>query len=285
MLASEPPAVFTAYTSNITNPGPTTPGTLVTAGGSANTKNTTYAQLIASTSFDAYFVQVNISNNNATNNANQGMLVDIAIGAASSETVIIPNLNASGAGNRTISTGLSAQGGQKYNFPLYIPSGSRISATAAGATASDTCYVIIRLWGDPTRPVWAGHQVTDYGTVSASSRGTLVAAGLSAAEGSWTEIVASTGTHCYYLAAGTGYGADASNQASSNFLDVGVGAATETELQALSNMPFYGDSSERHGGDPMGAYVDIPSGTRLVARCSSQQASAQSYDVILYGVS
>lgn len=285
MLVSEAPAVFTSYESNITNPGPTTPGTLVTAGGSTNTKNTTYAQLIASTSFDAYFMQIFFSDNNASNNASQSMLVDIAIGAASSETVIISNLNASAAGNRTVGVNISARGGQRYAFPLYIPSGSRISATAAGATASDTCYCIIRLWGNPTKPVWAGQQVTTYGAVTGSSRGTLVAAGLSGAEGSWTEITASTSAHTYYLAMGAGYGADASSQVGMNFLDAGVGAATESELQALSNITLYSDSVERFSQEFGGAYVDIPSGTRLVARVSSSQASAQSYDVIFYGVS
>jgi hypothetical protein len=67
-------------------------GTSVAAPGSTHTKNTTYTELIASTSYAAYGITVLLSNVGTTASTNARALVDIAIGAASSEVVIIPNL-------------------------------------------------------------------------------------------------------------------------------------------------------------------------------------------------
>lgn len=270
-----PPVSFDYYESNVTTP---TTGTSVTAGGTAHVKNTTYTTLIASTAQDAYAIEIKFSDV-STAVTDTSMLVDIAIGAAASETVIIPNLNAGYAGGQQALN----EGGQFYWFPLYIPSGSRISATAQAAIISDTVLVTVRLWGQPSSPVWAGSEVIDYGTVGASSKGTDVAAGTSGAEGTFTQIVASTTRSHYYIAAGMGCAADTTVQTNGGLIDVGVGAATEDPI--LEDYPFRASTNEDITHRPIGTFVQVPSASRLTARISAQSATAQSYDVILYGVS
>lgn len=271
-----PPVSWDYYESNITTP---TTGTSVTAGGTAHTKNTTYTTLIASTAADAYLIEVRFSDV-STVTTDTSMLVDIAIGAAADETVIIPNLVASGAFIATSNGGY----GQTYLFPLYIPAGSRISATAQAAVISDTVLTTVKLWGNPSSPIWAGSEVIDYGTNLATSQGVAVAAGLSSAEGSFTQITASTTRGHSYIAAGIGFAGDTSTQSSVCLLDVGVGAATEDPI--LEDC-FFGSTvnEDIRFITPIGIQCQIPASTRLAARISASTASAQSYDVILYGVS
>jgi hypothetical protein len=272
-----PPAPFTAMETNATTPA-SPQGTLVTASSTIHTKNTTYTQLIASTAFDAYGILVMFADAAVSGTATS-ILVDIAIGAAASETVIIPNLN---AGYAQVSIGGS--GGQKYWFPIRIPQGSRISATAQSLVASKTIRTIVTLLGRPLRPVWAGSQVIDYGTDLSLSKGVDVACGLSAAEGTWTQIVASTTQHHQCFAVGIGDAADVTVVASNNLIDIGVGAATETVI--AGDQPFGSGSNETlFYWAPISVWTPVPSGERLTARISSHQASAQSYDVQLYGVS
>jgi hypothetical protein len=273
-----PPAPFMAQETNLTTPAGNF-GTVVTCGGSAHTKNTTYTQLIASTSFDAYAVMILFANVFSAAAATS-MLVDIAIGAAASETVLIPNLNAGGATDITVVN----VGGQRYWFPIYVPAGSRLSATAQGTIASDTVSVSVWLYGRPLRPVWAGQIVDDYGTNLATSRGVDVASGVSSAEGAFTQIVASTSQAHSYVAAGMGLAADTTISAGTGFLDLGVGAATETVV--AENMPFGVSTSEALTQFvPFCCCQQVASGERLAARCSYTGSSAQSYDVSLYGVS
>lgn len=275
-----PPVGFMSRETNMTTPSAAW-GTLVTAGGSSHAKNTTYAQIIASTAFDAYGILIMFSAVNSAGNATS-MLVDIAIGAAASETVIIPNLNAGYA--NVISASGGDVPGQQYFFPIKIPAGSRLSATSQALIVSDTCRVAVWLYGDPTGPVWAGTQVVDYGTNTAASKGVDVVAGLSAAEGSWTEIVASTTQDHAFIAAGCGGAADTTVLAAIAHLDLGIGAATETAI--VENLPFITHASEGIVyPTPHYAQHLVASGTRLAARISIDNASAQSYDCIMYGVS
>lgn len=269
---------FTRYESNISVPASPI-GTQVASGGSAHTKNTTYTELIASTAFDTYWIEI-VLGEVSQSSVNTAMLVDIAIGAAASETVIIPNLNAGMAAG----SGAAQVGADRYCFPLYIPAASRLSATAQGAVTSDTLQVSVWLYGAPTEPAWAGQQVVAYGVDLATSRGVTVAAGLSAAEGSWTEIASATSQDHSYICAGIGGAGDTSHQSSNNVIDLGIGAATEVAI--IEGIPWWGTTSEAISFPwPIYSWCQVPSGTRLAARISSNQPSSQSYDVVMYGVS
>jgi len=276
-----PPQQFSLYESNLTAPADGAMGTVVTAGTPAHTKNATYTQLIASTAFDCYWIEIVMSEVFAVG-TDTGTLVDIAIGAASAEQVIIPNLNAGFAA--IINSGTAGtSGGQVYAFPLYIPAGSRLSATSQAVVASDTVRVWVKLYGGPKTPVWAGQQVVDYGTVAGSSSGTAVAAGVSGAEGTFTQIVAATTQDHFFFSAGLA-GDDSSIPASLLFLDVGIGAATEAVI--MENQLYSNTSAEAiEQKQPVTIWTPVPSGTRLAARISQTSATAANYDVILYGVS
>lgn len=143
-------------------------GTSVAAGGVAHTKNATYTQLIASTAYTSYGICVAVGNVGTTATTNTRTLVDIAIGAASSEVVIIPNLLAGQAG----ASNSASSDPNFYYFPIVIPSGVRISATSQSLAISDTVHVQVRLFQHQVPGKWYGSRVTDYGTNTANSTGT-----------------------------------------------------------------------------------------------------------------
>jgi hypothetical protein len=101
------------------------------------------------------------------------MLVDIAIGAASSERVIIPNLIASSASDSASSSGNPYY----YYFPIYIPAGTRISARSQTGKnpAPDTVHVAVHLHQGVVPGKWYGSRVTAYGvndSVGVATQGT-----------------------------------------------------------------------------------------------------------------
>jgi hypothetical protein len=275
-----PPAAFTRQETNTTVPS-TAGGTVVTASSTIHTKGA-YAELITATAFDTCYVEILMSGASVAATATS-ILVDIAIGAAASETDIISNLNAGGAS--IFSTANTSTGGQKYAFPLYIPAGSRVSARCQALISSDTVNVAIRLLGGPTSPVWAGQQVTTYGANIGTSLGVSVAQGISDAEGTFTEITSATTAPMSWLSWGVGTAADTTIIGGTALIDVGVGSATETVV--MENFMYGQGNSEAIGFVGFaGVPVSVPTGQRLAARLSRDTGGgAEAHDVILYGVS
>lgn len=268
-----PPVAFTEREANWTTAQAS--GTLVVASSTTHTKGS-YAEIFASTAFDAYAIEIVFSDVAASTVA-RAALVDIAIGAAAAEEVIIPNLNAGCAG------GWLTGAGHHYRFPVLIPAGSRLSGRGQCSTASQQIRTSITLFGEPTGPCWTGSQVVDYGTDLATSRGVSVAQGLQA-EGSWTQIVASTTQDHYNFNVGIGGAGDTTMEGESAALDVGIGAAAEEVI--AENLFWTTTTSEalRYTA-PFAFDRSVPSGTRLAARIYGGNAFAQSFDVILYGTS
>jgi len=179
-----PPMVGQKHESNVT--AASTVGTTVTASGSANTKGS-YASLIDPTSRPSYGIFVEFLNVGVAAAVQNG-LVDIAYGptGGGSEQILLPDLNAGAAPDHTTHVG-----GKTYFFPVYIPSGVRVSARWQASTASDTVVVRVLLVQEPLYEFVAG-PVAVYGRDAANSRGTSVTPGNNAF-GSWTELLNDAG--------------------------------------------------------------------------------------------
>jgi len=83
--------------------------------------STTWYQVLASTTYDSYGLLVNV-NNGFTTATNVTRLIDIGVGGAGSETVIIPKLLCGQEGTYTTT------GGMWLYFPMFIKAGTRIAA-------------------------------------------------------------------------------------------------------------------------------------------------------------
>lgn len=179
-----PPMVGQTHQANFTSGGTT--GTTVTASGTANTKGS-YSSLIDPTNEPSYGIWVGFSDV-AVAATVTNVLVDIAYGptGGGNEQIILPDLNAGWAPDHTTHVG-----DKKYFFPVYIPTGTRVSARCAASTASDTVLVRIVLIQKPFYEFMAG-PVSVYGRDATNSRGTSVTPGNNAF-GTWTELLNSSG--------------------------------------------------------------------------------------------
>lgn len=263
---------------NIAQTGTATPGTSVTTGAAAATKGTP-AELIASTAFDAYWVTILASNYGAAGVACQGAM-DLLIGAAT-ESILIPDLLFGHAG----SYGAAAKGPKIWEFPLYIPAGSRLAVQAAGARTSTALRVQIFLRGGNGYPSdKVGTRVTTYG-MGTVPRGTAITPGASGATGAWTQITASTSEDHFAFVPSFQAATDVSISNAMYTFEIGTGSATE-ELISWPYV-FCGDTTESMSG-PVNSYptfIDVPSGTRLAARVSNSVVNDAAYDAVIHAVS
>ena len=256
--------------------GSATPGTSVTTGGSSSTKGTP-AELIASTSFDTYRIVIIASGYGTSAISSMGCL-DILIGGATEE-VLIPNLLMGFCG----SFGTRDRGPKIWEFPLYIPAGSRLAAQAAGERVSTAFNVVVYLYGGnaiPPGPL--GGKVTTYG-ITTIPEGTNIDPGANGAEGVWSQMTASTNQDHIALIPSFQSNLDITLQQVVFQVDVGVGSATE---ESLGSYWYTSDIVETLGGPypytPI--YQNIPAGTRLVMRSSSSGVSGN-FNGVIHAVS
>lgn len=151
--------------------------TSATSPSTANTKTSTWTQVVASTSEDANAVMFGMAGN--IGGADYGSLFDLAVGASGAETVVAQNI---ALFNIAFTNFLLA------TIPVRIPAGSRVSWKGQCAQASKNLFPTVTLLnvGDylstPT-------SVDTYGVDTSISRATALT-GTSGV--TWTEIAAST---------------------------------------------------------------------------------------------
>lgn len=268
------PVVFETFESNMAGSPGATLGTQVTASGSTNTKGS-YAQLIAATAADCYFITVLIADC-ATSASAVRALVDIAIGGAGSEKVILPNLLAGMAG---VSSGQARP--KRFDFPVFVKAGSRISARIQSSVASKTASVAVILYEAPQSPAWAGGQVVAYGVSTGTSGGTDVVAGTSGAEGSYTTIGTTSQSHRALVAACAGTN-DATIVSANMYADLAVGATPTPVVEGL----YVGAVNSEEVCNPVPSLVptSVPASEALKVRLSSEGV-AQTLDFAIYGIS
>lgn len=226
----------------------------VTTGGSADTDGS-WVELDASTEADIYELEITCAqtSQNATNTSG---LLDIGVGGSGSEAEIVSDVQV-GYLPATLGT---------LVLPVFIPAGSRVAARARCAVASKTFNMRVR-----PRSSRAGRKparyLTTYGSVPASSRGTIVTQpGGANSKGAWTELTAATTERLAGLVVCVGSGSNNMN-AMDILLDIGVGGAgSETVLIPDLHSRYTGNEVIYAYGLPRVYSVDLPTGTRIAAR-------------------
>lgn len=242
-------------------------GTVITADSTAHTKGS-YAEIIASTTYDWYGFWMTIPETYVSG-SDTSQLMDIAIGAAASESIIISNFV----------SGYSPNAGfQPYFFPLYIPRGSRISARIQAVIASDVARVV--LWGNNGNSGLPGPLFTGcdtYGDDTATSSGTSVTPGISSSWGSDTNI-GSTTTKNYDAILVVPTYRDVSLGSRGYVWDLRIGSVTLAQWHTMN------DSSERSFGPypPTPIRIGVPSGTQLQVRAMTNSVSYDTSTCIIY---
>jgi len=255
-------------------------GTTITGSATANTKGT-WVELVASTANDAS--GISIFTGNGTLIVLTNALVDIGIGAESSEIVIIPNLLP-----RALAS-IANSFPDEWFFPIHIPAGTRISARMQASSSSVPMDVVCIL---SSRTTWMApsifSRVTTYGADTSDSGGTQIDPGATAnAKGAWAQITASSTNDIKLLT----FDLATSNKQivlGSHFLfDIGIGVAS-FEIVLIENIFV---TNNGHTNNPPHSIsipkpLSIPSGTRIAVRSQSDSTVTNDrlIDIIIHGV-
>jgi hypothetical protein len=243
------------------------------ANATPHTKATSWTPLIASTTADIHLLTLETSQSTQAPGADSSTLIDVGIGAAASETAIIPN----------IPFGYLGASG-RYEIPVYIPAGSRISLRSQSVTGSKSVTIYARGFTLPNSLIPATY-VINYGADTATSHGvSLGAAGATNTKTSWTIITSATTERLMAIAVGIQGNAQTTMANAGFLLDIGLGS-TEVVIPAAADMGGLGNSTEGYQflATPTLCPVDIPEGTRISARYQTANTSNQ-IDVVVLGI-
>jgi hypothetical protein len=255
-------------------------GVVVAAGTPAHTKGS-WITLLASTAFDSTGVLLNIITGAV---GPKDWLVDIAVGAAGSEQVWIPNLIVSSIGTIAYWPLL---------MPVGVPADTRISARAQCTTANAQADILVCLMNQSFLPSAPLSRVTAYGANTADSGGTEIDPGTTInTKGAWVELDPAIAHDMNGLVIGIG-NQNVAKAGGGNFLyDIGVGAAGSEVVifanqEARTTTPPASGTTAAH--TPMfgpTVPVSVPSGVRLAARgaCSHNTATDRLMDLVVYGI-
>lgn len=252
----------------------TTRGATVTAGGSAHTKGS-YTQLVASSPFDAQGFLLNVYNNTRAY-----YLLDVAVGAATSEQVILPNFFHS----------FDFYQPSAVYFPIPIPAGSRVAVRNQSSTGSAVQYAEVTLLSQGFLPGSSLGRVEAWGADTSDSAGATVDPGAVAhTKGAYTQLIASTAFDVRAIV--IDIGATSIYRAGYYWLmDVALGAAASEQIILPDIMlagtvaaSLYGDILPKTIG-PLP--VHIPAGTRVAIRAQAFDTNAtyRVFDAVIYGI-
>jgi uncharacterized membrane protein (UPF0136 family) len=240
-----------------TDRGSSVPFATCTASATPHTVGS-WQEVIASTSSAGDILVVTLMAGLNVNATDTSTLLDIGTGAGGAEVALISN----------IAIG-HVLGGATYVFNVAIASGTRLSVRCRSVVASKTVSVglSVRQSGS-NKP--APSTVTTLNAATASSSATvLTAAGSTNTDAAWTEIISSTAATYTRMVVALAGPASSSATAATGLVDIGTGALG-AEVAIVSDIGYSMGSTENiipQGG--MYYEVNIPSGTRLVARYQS----------------
>lgn len=234
---------------------------------------TAYTEIVASLSQNVQTLNIQIAAN-SSNGTNTSCLMNIAIGGAGSETVVVANLD----------VGMKAQNyTNQIIIPIRLDKGTRVSFNLQSAAASKG-YSFKFVFGKNDKKMRNLQTYVDtYGADTANSRGTQVSTpGSTNTKGSYSEITASTNRayQGFFITVG-GYDETAISSGGQG-IDIAIGSAgNETIIEA--DIPTVTATSEAVDL-PIPALFrkHIPAGTRISARFSRNVSSQ--LDIIFHGI-
>lgn len=251
----------------------------LTPSSTAHTKGS-YSEIVSSLPYD---VSAIIASSVAEYYGSQSRLWDIAIGAASSESVIIADLA------HYVKTGYYFNG-KNHFIPISIKAGTRVSGRVQSTYSGSGDWLKVGVHflrkGFGNR----GYQICDtYGAVTASSIGTQIDPGGTAnTKGSWVELTSSLDRDVNAFWLDIDNLADYSRNACYWALDIGVGSSGN-EVAVLKDFLlslWTTNSSVMPLNTPLFP-ISIPAGSRVSARakCTITSVGSREMGVILHTLS
>jgi hypothetical protein len=264
----------------------TSAGTAITAGATANTVGS-YTTLISSTTNDCAWLEIGIYCPHSS--LIVVLAVNIAVGPAGSEVVIVPDLVATAVGSGTGVVDIKT-----YYFPCSIPAGSRISANSQSTAGSVGVAVMAQTYDDAFGSHGAGGVIDVYGFNPSTTLGTSVDPGGTAnTKGAFAQLTAATNQDMAGFFLGL-HGSPSATGGSSliypSLIDIAIGASGSEKI-IRPNYPINMTASGTACNNPLPGSspfypIPIPAGTRIAARAQSFDTAtpARQINTVLYGV-
>jgi hypothetical protein len=251
--------------------------------GGANAKGA-WSQVTSATSFQYEALQLDVMEDTSSGGG-ECFLVDVAVGAAGSELVIVSNI--------LIDCERPLQGSFSIHLdlPIRIRSGARIAVRCqdiGGAGNRNVRVLLVGKNGGPNYPRAVGENTTTYGANTSTTNGTLVDSGATANTwGAWVQFSAATASVHNYLQAVIGNNQNTSGNSGGIIqVDHQIGIGASGSEQVVSQ----GQSGNAYNLGNFGAFAavrpHIPIGTRLSMRTRSNSGAAsdrQTTFIILAG--
>lgn len=240
--------------------------TIVASGYPAHSKGT-FSQLVASTPFDAQGILLGVYKIGTS--GDYYFLLDVAVGAAGYEVVIIPNV---------ILGRFTDQTYPLIYLPIPIPAGTRIAARCQSDATGMSIFAGVGLLAQgflPSQPL--GGVVSACGAELGTSRGTLITSGETGVKGSWAQLTANTPHPCQHVLVLAGRNG---TEACGGLLDIGIGEEG-SEAVLLPDLAYWGGAG--NGIIPVVSVpCQIPAGVRLAARCLTDYPITRTMDAAVY---
>jgi hypothetical protein len=240
---------------------------------SANTKGA-WVTLFASTPFESNMMRVMFSNA-----AGYSSMVDIAVGAAGYEVVIVPNL--------AIRAGPFGPIGVEYVLPMCVGEGVRLAARSQSTGTSQTIKVAAMLCGSGF-PSLTGFSQCE--TLGADTSTTQMGAPITLntmtinTKSSWAQLTAATVTEIQAISIAIGARPSATADAA-RVLDVGIGAAG-SEVVLIPDLTYQLYYDYNVGARVIGPLpCRIPAGSRLACRVQANTSITEIMYTAVYGFS
>lgn len=236
----------------------------ITASGSAHTKGS-YTEIAPATGFDGVLEYLLVAPGSALG------LMDLAIGAAGSEQIVVANIMRQGV----LSGGFIAPQTVPIPLGLALPAGTRLSARCQAATGSQTQFVAAYMASAfPDRPRFKRSETL--GVNTGTSRGTSIdPGGVAHTKGAYVELASATAfDHCRWLVL-WGNQANATPSACTWMLDLAIGAAAAEQIVA-PDLYITTTTTAAITLGPSAAWVldvAIPTGSRVAARAAGSNVT------------
>lgn len=251
-------------------PSNNAPGTTITCG-TAHTKGS-YGQLISSTDYDWYGFYLIPANVTDPNLATQG-LVDVAVGGAGSETVLISNC--------MFTTGTSLNNGADARFlPLFIPKGTRIAMRGQSVIASQTMNWTVLGMGGGSHMPWPVYQGCE--TIGADTANSRFASHTSGSSGSYSTYADFGGTSTVQYKAIMPLiqqHSDTTMTSLTMWVRIGIGGTTLGQWFVVWANTEYVVSTFPNRPLPM----TVPSGTQFQVQATSSTTADSDFSIGLLG--
>lgn len=241
-------------------------GITITAPVSTNTKGS-WTEIVASVPFDVNWIGLTGTATD-TSAADTGQLMDIGVGASTFEKVLIPN----------IPTGYGTLNNKHTWFPIFVPSGTRLSARIQAVITEDIVAITTYLIGSTSWQGMTFQAIDSIGAVTSSA-----SAGTDLSGSGIVELVASSSNAYKGIGVSLDLGVGGNFGGDDRLIEVFVGAGA-AEKSVIDNIWLNTGSAENvaehippAGFIPM--FVDIPAGTRI----SAQAIGARDVGIVVHG--